>query len=152
MDSAFVPFHRPSIGQEELEAIHQVLRSKWLTTGPIAQQFEQEFAKYIGCKYALAVNSATAALQLAMDAIGLKAGDEVLVPTYTFTSTAEIVTYFGAQPVLCDSLPGAFNVDPNDMEEKVTNRTRALIPVHFAGEPCDLDRLHKIANRYDLHV
>ena len=99
-DNTFIPFHRPSIGSEETEAVLQVLQSKWLTTGPVTLQFEREFAAYLGVKYALAVNSCTAALQLALDAIGLKPGDEVLVPTYTFTATGEVVTYFGARPVL----------------------------------------------------
>src|SRR5262245_23523243 len=112
--NSFIPFHRPSIGREEIEEVLKVLSSGWLTTGAVAQRFEREFAEYIGCKYALAVNSATAALQLALDAIGLRPGDEVLVPAYTFTSTAEVVTYFGARPVLCDSLPGGFNIDPED--------------------------------------
>ena len=151
-DDGFIPFHRPSIGQEEVDAVRRVLASRWLTTGPAAQQFEREFAEYIGCKHALAVNSATAALQLALDAIGLRTGDEVLVPTYTFTSTAEVVTYFGATPVLCDSLPGGFNIDPLDAEAKITDKTRAIIPVHIAGEPCDLDAIRSIAKRHQLAV
>jgi len=151
-DDNFIPFHRPSIGKEELDAVQQVLASRWLTTGPAVQQFEREFAKYIGCKHALAVNSATAALHLALDAIGLRPDDEVLLPTYTFTSTAEVVTYFGARPVLCDSVPGAFNIDPADAEKRITQKTRAIIPVHIAGEPCDLDAIHRIAERHDLRV
>ncbi len=151
-DDNFIPFHRPSIGKEELDAVQQVLASHWLTTGPAVQRFEREFAKYIGCKHALAVNSATAALHLALDAIGLRPGEEVLVPTYTFTSTAEVVTYFGARPVLCDSVPGAFNIDPADVEKRITPKTRAIIPVHIAGEPCDLDAIHRIAEQHNLHV
>ena len=106
----------------------------------------------MGCKYALAVNSCTAALQLALDAIGLQPGDEVLVPTYTFTATAEVVTYFGARPVLCDSVPGGFNIDPADAERRITAKTRAIIPVHIAGEACDMDALHAMARRHGLHV
>ncbi|MGA3127944.1 MAG: DegT/DnrJ/EryC1/StrS aminotransferase family protein [Candidatus Korobacteraceae bacterium] len=151
-DSSYIPFHRPSLGQEESDAIQRVLDSQWLTTGPAAQRFEREFAEYVGCKHALAVNSATAALQLALDAIGIHEGDEVLVPSYTFTATAEVATYFGARPVLCDSLPGAFNLDPSDMEKRITSRTRAIIPVHIAGEACDMDAIHNIAKRYQLHV
>ena len=151
-DSSYIPFHRPSLGQEESDAIQRVLDSQWLTTGPAAQRFEREFAEYVGCKHALAVNSATAALQLALDAIGIHEGDEVLVPSYTFTATAEVATYFGARPVLCDSLPGAFNLDPSDMEKRITSKTRAIIPVHIAGEACDMDAIHKIAERYQLHV
>ena len=151
-EETFIPFHRPSIGDEEFEAVRRVLASKWLTTGPATHQFEREFAAYIGCKHALAVNSATAGLQLALDAIGLRPGDEVIVPTYTFTATAEVVTYFGARPVLCDSAAGGFNIDPEQIERCVTDKTKAVIPVHIAGEPCDLDAIHRIAARHNLHV
>lgn len=146
-----IPFHRPSIGTEEEDAVRRVLASRWLTTGPIAQQFERAFAEYIGCRFAVAVNSATAALQLAMDAIGLEAGDEVLVPTYTFAATAEVVTYFGAKPVLCDSIPDGFNLDPEDCERRITPRTKAIVPVHLAGEPCDMNRLLDLARCHHLH-
>jgi dTDP-4-amino-4,6-dideoxygalactose transaminase len=151
-DSSYIPFHRPSIGKEESKAVQQVLSSGWLTTGPVAIEFEKQFAAYVGCKHAVAVNSCTAALQLALDAIGLKAGDEVLVPSYTFTATAEVVTYFGARPVLCDSVPGGFNIDSADAERRITAKTRAIIPVHVAGEPCDLDSIHAMARRHRLHV
>ena len=151
-DSNYIPFHRAALGPEEMSAVQQVLASGWLTTGSVALQFEKDFAEYVGCKHALAVNSCTSALQLALDAIGLKAGEEVLVPSYTFTATAEIVTYFGARPVLCDSLPGGFNIDPSDAEKRVTSKTRAIIPVHLAGEPCDMDRLQQLAARHGLHV
>src|SRR5581483_7055247 len=116
-DASFIPFHRPSIGSEEIEAVNRVLKSGWLTTGPEALAFQKEFADYIGCKHAL-------------EAIGLRAGDEVIVPTYTFTASAEVVTYFGARPVLCDVLPGGFNLDPADVERRFSERTRAIIPVH----------------------
>ena len=116
MSENVVPYHRPSIGHEEMEAVRQVLESGWLTTGPVAQRFEREFAEFVGAKYALAVNSCTAALHLALDAAGIGRGDEVLVPSYTFTATAEVVTYLGARPVLCDCLPGEFNIDPSDAE------------------------------------
>ena len=148
----FIPFHRPSLGPEENEAVLRVLTSGWLTTGPVAQQFEREFAAFVGCKHALAVNSGTAALQLALDVIGLQPEDEVLLPTYTFTATAEVVSYFGARPVLCESVRGGFNLDPAELEPHITHRTRAIIPVHIAGEPCDLGALHALAQRYNLHI
>jgi len=148
----YIPFHRPSIGAEESEAVQRVLSSGWLTTGPVALEFEKQFAAYVGCKWAVAVNSCTAALQLALDAIGLQPGDEVLVPSYTFTSTGEVVTYFGARPVLCDSLHGGFNIDPEDAERRVTEKTRAIIPVHIAGHPSDLGAIQNLAGRYGLHV
>lgn len=130
----------------------RVLQSKWLTTGPVTLEFEREFAAYLGVKYALAVNSGTAALQLALDAIGLKPGDEVIVPTYTFTATSEVVTYFGARTVLCDSLPGEFNLDPADVRRKITAKTRAVIPVHIAGQACAMDELQAIALEHGLHL
>lgn len=151
-DNSYIPFHRPSIGKEEMDAVQQVMASGWLTTGPVTIELEKQFAAYVGCKHALAVNSCTAALQLALDAIGLKPGDEVLVPSYTFTATAEVVTYFGARPVLCDSVPGGFNIDPVDAERRITNKTRAIIPVHIAGEACDLDPIHAMARRHGLRV
>src|SRR4029077_17156583 len=147
-DNSYIPFHRPSIGKEESDAVQRVLASGWLTTGPVAMEFEKQFAAYIGCKHALAVNSCTAALQLALDAIGLRPGDEVLVPSFTFTSTAEVVTYFGARPVLCDSVAGGFNIDPAAAARRITEKTRAIIPVHIAGQSCDLDAVHELARRH----
>jgi len=129
-----------------------VLESKWLTTGPVTHEFERAFADYVGSKHALAVNSCTAALQLALDAIGLEPGDEVLLPSYTFTATAEVVTYFGARPVLCDSVQGGFNIDPEDARRRITARTRAILPVHIAGEPCNLDALRSLADEHGLTV
>src|SRR5437899_4532260 len=148
----FIPFHRPCISQEEKDEILKVLASGWLTTGPVSQRLEREFASYIGCKHAVAVNSATSALELALDAISLRPGDEVLVPTYTFTASAAVVCHFGARPVLCDSVQGGFTIDPDDVRRKLTSRTRAIMPVHIAGQPCDMDTLHQIAEEHGLHV
>ena len=152
MQNNAIPFHRPSIGQEELQAVREVLESRWLTTGPVTQQFEREFAAFVDCKYAVAVNSCTAALHLALDAAGITAGDEVLVPSYTFAATAEVVVYLGARPVLCDSLPGGFNIDPADAARRITPKTRAIIAVHIAGEPCDLEALSLLAERHSIHL
>jgi len=152
VESTFIPFHRPSLGKEELDAVTRVLDSKWLTTGAVTRTFESEFADYIGCKHALAVNSGTGALQLALDAIGLKPGDEVLVPSYTFTATAEVITYFGARPILCDSIKGGFNIDPLDVAKRINSNSRAIVPVHIAGEPCDLDTLQDLADDNRLRV
>lgn len=148
--SDFIPFHRASIGEEEIVAVRDVLLSGWLTTGPKAMEFEQAFAQYVGCNYAVAVSSCTAALHLALHAAGITSGDEVLLPTYTFTATAEVCAHLGARPVLCDSIPSGFNIDPSDVERRITDRTRALIAVHIAGEPCELDDLQSIARRYHL--
>lgn len=150
--SDFIPFHRPSIGEEEINAVTNVLRSRWLTTGPVAAEFEKEFASYIGCKHAIVVNSATSALQLALDAIGLRPGEEVLVPAYTFTASAAVVVHAGGRPVLCDSAAGSFNVDPADAAKRVTSRTRAIMPVHIAGQACDLDAIREVADQHGLTV
>lgn len=147
-----VPFHKPSIDQDEVEAVKKVLASGWLTTGPVTQEFEKQFAAFIGCKHALAVNSATAALQLAVDALGLEPDEEVLVPTYTFTATAAVVIHAGARPVLCDSAKDRFNICLEDAERRITPKTRAIIPVHIAGQPCDLAGVQALAARHDLHV
>jgi dTDP-4-amino-4,6-dideoxygalactose transaminase len=152
MKEQAIPFHRPSIGPEELEAVRLVLESKWLATGPVAMKFEREFAAFVDSKYAIAVSSCTAALHLALDAIGIRPGDEVLIPTYTFAATGEVVTYFGARPVLCDSIRGGFNVDPADVIRRVTPKTRAIIAVHIAGEPSDLQALRQIADEHSLHL
>jgi len=152
MQENSIPFHRPSIGPEELQAVREVLESRWLTTGPVTQQFERDFASFVGCKYAVAVNSCTSALHIALDAVGITAGDEVLVPSYTFAATAEVVVYLGARPVLCDSLPGEFNIDPADAARRITPKTRAIIAVHIAGEPCDLRALRKLAELHSIHL
>jgi perosamine synthetase len=152
MPDKFIPFHKPCIGAEELDAISKVLESGWLTTGPLAQQFERDFAAYIGCGYALAVNSCTASLQLGLDAVGVNSGEEVLVPTYTFTASAAVVAHMGARPVLCDSIAGGFNLDPSDLEARITPKTKAILAVHIAGEPCDLSSVRQIAARHGLHV
>jgi dTDP-4-amino-4,6-dideoxygalactose transaminase len=151
-DTDFIPFHRPSLGAEEAAAVREVLESGWITTGPATLKFESEFSRYVGASHAIAVNSGTAALQLAADLIGLQPGDEVLVPTLTFTATAEIVTYFGARPVLCDSVSGGFNIDVADANRRITSKTKAIIPVHFAGEPCKMDAIHAMASQHGLHV
>lgn len=152
MPEKFIPFHKPCIGAEEFKAVSRVLESGWLTTGPLVQQFEREFAAYIGCDYALAVNSCTAALQLSLDALGVARGDEILVPTYTFAASAAVVTHMQARPVLCDSVPGGFNVDPADLEARVTPKTKAIMAVHIGGEACDLSTINHVAARHGLHV
>ena len=148
----FVPFHRPSIGHEEMQAVQKVLESRWLTTGPVTQEFERQFAAFVGSKYALAVNSATAALQLSMDCIGVGPGDEVLVPTYTFTATAAVVIHAGARPVFCDTIGDGFNICPDDATRHITPRTKAIVPVHIAGDVCDMDGIQTLATRHGLAV
>jgi dTDP-4-amino-4,6-dideoxygalactose transaminase len=152
MHEGFVPFAMPDIGEAEIDSVVDTLRSGWLTTGPKVKQFEEDFAKYVGCQHTVAVNSATAALHLALAAVGIEEGDEVLVPTMTFAATAEVVLYFKAKPVLIDCLPETLNLDPDQIEKALTGRTKAIIPVHIAGQSCDMDRIMEIARVHDLRV
>src|SRR5438874_11123105 len=139
--ATFLPFALPHITQAEIDEVVDTLRSGWLTTGPKTKRFEHEFAERIGAPYAVAVNSATAAMHLALDAIGLQAGDEVIVPVYTFTATAEVVVYFRARPVFVDVDPVTYNLDPDKLEERITERTRAIMVVHVAGLPAEMDAI-----------
>ncbi len=147
-----IPFHTASVGEDEAKAAADVIRSGWLTMGPKTIEFERNFASYVGARHAIAVSSCTAALHLALEAVGLQPGDEVLVPTTTFTATAEVVVYFKAIPVLVDVDPVTLCIDPEEAGKKVTSRTRAILPVHFAGQPCDMDRIQQLAARHHLHV
>src|SRR5882724_1531506 len=152
MHQGFLPFAMPDISEAEIDSVVETLRSGWLTTGPKVGRFEADFAKYVGCQHAVAVNSATAALHLALAAIGLQEGDEVLVPTMTFAATAEVVLYFKARPVLVDCQPETLNLDTDQIEKAITAKTKAIIPVHIAGQACDMDRILELARAYDLRV
>src|SRR5688572_3246898 len=152
MSSEFIPFHKPAIGEEEIRSVVETLRSGWLTTGPKVKLFEAEFASYTGSSHALAVNSATAALHLALEAVGIKSGDEVIVPTMTFTATAEVVLYLGARPVLVDCRTDDLNIDVDRIEAAISNNTKAIVPVHIAGRPCAMDQILAIAQRHGLRV
>ena len=147
-----VPFHRAPVGEEEVQAVSEVIRSGWLTMGPKTFEFEKEFAKYVGAKHAIAVSTGTAALHLSLEAAGVKAGDEVLLPTTTFTATAEAVTYVGARPVLVDIDTDTMNIDPEDAARRITPKTKAIIPVHLGGQPCDMDEIQALAGVNHLRV
>lgn len=148
-----VSFFRPSIGDEEISAVVECLKSGWLTTGPKTREFEEAFATAIGGGvHALGVNSATAALHLGVEALGVGAGDEVIVPTLTFTATAEVVRYVGAQPVFVDIEPNSFCIDPRAVEAAITDRTKLIMPVHFAGRMCDMTALRAIADQHGLKI
>ena len=150
---SFLPFALPDIGEEEIAEVVDCLRSGWITTGPKTAQFEKEFAKEIGGGVeAIAVNSATAGLHLAVEALGIGPGDEVIVPVHTFTATAEIVRYMGADPVFVDVLPDSLNIDPAGIEAAITPRTKAILPVHYAGLACDMEAVLEIAGRHNLRV
>ncbi|MEM8388924.1 DegT/DnrJ/EryC1/StrS aminotransferase family protein, partial [Morganella morganii] len=153
MNNKFLPFSFPEIGQEEIDEVVDSLKSGWITTGPKAKKFEQDFAEYLGGNIeAIAINSATAGLHLALEAIGIGPGDEVIVPTYTFTTTAEVVRYLGADPIFVDSCDDTLNMDPAKFEAAITNKTKAVIPVHFAGLACDMDTIISIARKHDLKI
>lgn len=149
----FLPFALPDIGEEEIAEVVDSLRSGWLTTGPKTRQFEQDFAGFLGGDVeAIAVNSATAGLHLALEAVGVQAGDEVVTTPYTFTATAEVVRYLGADPVFVDINPLTLNIDTNKLEAAITSRTKAIIPVHFAGLACDMEPIIHLARKHGLKV
>ena len=150
--TTFLPFAVPHITDAEIDEVVDTLRSGWLTTGPKTKRFEREFAEKVNAPYAVAVNSATAAMHLALDAIGLQADDEVIVPVYTFTATAEVVVYFKARPVFVDVDPVTCNLDPDQLEQRITARTKAIIVVHMAGLAADMDAILNIAHRHNLPV
>src|ERR1035438_2731788 len=153
-----IPFYKPSIGPEEIDEVVDTLKSGWLTTGPKTKQFEREFAAYLNQKHAVAVNSCTAALHLALEAIGLKAGQGVIVPTLTFAATAEVVRYFGASPILVDCRADDFNLDVADAERKIQSAlaagqsVAAIIPVHYGGQIGDVAGVRALAQRHNLKV
>ena len=151
MTESFISFHRPSIGEEEIAEVVETLRSGWLTTGPRAARFERDFREYCCAPHAIAVNSATAGLHLALAGLGIGPGDEVITTPMTFCSTVHAILHVGATPVLADIGPDG-NIDPEEIERRITSRTRAIIPVHLAGLPCDMARIWSIAPRRGIHV
>lgn len=153
MSKIFLPFALPEIGEEEIAEVIDALRSGWVTTGPKTKQFEQDFAAYIGDGLqTISVNSATAGLHLALEALGVGPGDEVIVPTMTFTATAEVVRYLGADPVFVDIDPQTMNVDVSAIKQAITSRTKVIMPVHYAGLACDMDAILELANKHNLRV
>jgi len=146
-----VPLFKPPVGAEEISAVKDVIESGWLGLGPRTARFETEFASYVGAKHAIAVNSCTAALHLAIEALNLK-GREIIVPAMTFVSTAHAVVYDGAVPVFADIDPDTLCLDIDDLERKITSRTGAVIPVHLGGHPCHMDPIMELANRHDFFV
>lgn len=147
-----LPVFRPAMGQEEIDAVAEVIRSGWIGLGPKTEEFESKFAEYVNAKYAIGLNSATAALHLSLIALGIKSGDEVLVPALTFVSTSHAVLYVGAKPVFVDVDKDTLCMDSGDLEKKITSRSKAIIPVHYGGHTADLDVIGKIAKEHDLFV
>ncbi len=151
--TSFLPFALPDIGDEEINEVIDSLKSGWLTTGPKTQRFEREFVQFLGTEVeAIAVNSATSGLHLALEALGIREGDEVITTPYTFTATAEVCRYLGANPVFIDIDPQTFNLNPHLIEAAITPKTKAIIPVHYGGLSCDMQTIMEISNKYDLKV
>ncbi len=146
-----IPLFKPSMGDEEVNAVGEVLRSGWIGLGPKTVEFEKKFAEYIGVKHAVAVNSCTAALHLALEVLGVYSW-EVIVTPITFVSTAMVINYTKAKPVFADIERGTLNIDPKEIERKITLETKAIIVVHYGGHPCEMDEIMKIAKKYNLKV
>ncbi len=148
----FLPFSQPEIREEDVDAVADVLRSRWIGTGPRCQEFEERFAGYLGSKYCVSVNSCTAALILALKRLGLDEKAEVITTPLTFCATVGAIIEAGYKPVLCDVDPETGCIEPGEVEKKVTRKTRAILPVHFAGYPCEMNDLSVIAEGYDLQI
>ena len=149
---SYTPLHEPWIGEEEEQEILATLRSGWLTTGQRTKQFEQEFAERIGCRHAVGLNSCTAGLHLALAAAGIGAGDEVITTAITFAATANVIVHQGARPVFVDVERGTLNINAAQIERAITEKTKAIVPVHLFGHPCDMDEIVEIARRHKLLV
>ncbi len=150
MKANFLPYGRQQIDEEDIQAVVEVLKSEWLTTGPTVGAFEKKFCEFTGANHAVAVANGTAALHCAMFAANIQEGDEVIVPTLTFAASANSVLYQKGKVVFADVQPDTLLLDPKSVENKVTSRTKAIVAVDYAGQPCDYDELQKIANRHNL--
>src|SRR5438132_561210 len=148
----FLPFSPPLVGEEEIREVVDTLRSDWITTGPKAKRFEQDFAAYVGAPGALALNSCTAGLHTALATLGIGPGDEVITTPMTFCASVNVIEHVGARPVLVDVEPDTLNIDPRQIAAAVTPRTRAILPVHYAGHPADLDGIEAVAHPHGLTV
>ncbi len=152
MSGDYIVFGSPFIEEDEIEAVTATLRSGWIGTGPRVQEFQERFREYVGARNAIAVSSCTSALHLALLAAGVGPGDEVITTALTFAATANVIVHTGAVPVLVDVVRETMNIDPQRVEEAVTSRTKCVIPVHFAGRPCDMDAIGEVARRHGLVV
>ena len=149
---SFLPFALPLVGEDEEKEVLDTLRSGWLTTGPKVKLFEEKLKEYTGAKHAIALHSCTGALHLSLLAMGIKPGDEVITTPLTFAATLNVIVHCGAKPILVDIDGDTLNIDTNKIEEKITNKTKAIIPVHMTGQPVELDKIHELANKYGLKV
>ncbi len=147
-----MPFHRAWLDDDEIQEVIDTLKSGWLTTGPRTHQFEEDFKNYIGCRHALGLNSCTAGLHLSLIALELEPDSEVISTPMTFPATANVVVHERLRPVFVDIEPGTMNIDPAKIEEKISSKTRAIFPVHFAGHPCEMDTIQAIADKHNLVI
>lgn len=152
MRRQYLPFSQPVIDEEEINGVVDTLRSGWLTTGPKTKRFEEEMGRFLGAPAALAVNSCTAGLHVALAALGIGAGDEVITTTMTFASSVNVIEHVGARPILVDVEPDTLNICPDRVEAAITPRTRAIIAVHYAGHPVELDRLGDLGQKHNLQI
>ena len=148
----FIPYGRQWIEQDDIDAVVDVLKSDYVTTGPAVEQFEKAVAKYVGAKYAVAIANGTAALHAACYAAGIGPGDEVITTPITFAASANCALYCGATPVFADIEEDTYNIDPKEIEKKITEKTKAIVAVHFTGQPCKMDEIHAIAKKHKLIV
>lgn len=148
----FLPYCLPDITDEEINEVVGTLKSGWLAKGPRTIEFEKRFAEYVGAKYAIGMNSCTAALHIALVAAGIGLGDEVITTPMTFAASANTIIHTGATPVFVDIDPETGCIDPDEIEKKITPRTKAIVPVHYSGQACDLDRIYELADKYGLFV
>lgn len=148
-----IPVCEPKLGEKELDYVIDCIKTNWISSkGKYIDEFERRFSQYCGAKYGIATSNGTTALHLALASLGIKSGDEVIIPTFTMIATANSVTYTGAKPVLVDSEPETWNMDPNKIEEKITSRTKAIMVMHTYGHPCNVDPISEIAEQHDLYV
>jgi dTDP-4-amino-4,6-dideoxygalactose transaminase len=152
MRESFLPFSPPYLGEEEINEVIDTLRSDWITTGPKVKRFEQEFAQFVGAPAALALSSATDAMQIGLAVLGVGPGDEVITTPMTFCSTVHVIEHQGARPVLVDVMPDTLTIDPEQVRRAITPRTKAILPVHLYGHPCAMSELLDLAQRHNLHV
>jgi dTDP-4-amino-4,6-dideoxygalactose transaminase len=153
-----LPFALPNIEQEEIDEVVNTLKSNWITTGPKAKKFEDDFLKLVSVKHAVAVNSCTAALHLGFEAVGIKKGDKVITSPFTFTASCETIRYLGADPLFADINAKTFNIDPKKIEQIFENKNfdaskiKAILPIHFVGQACDMTAIIKVAKKYNLKI
>ncbi|RLJ01480.1 MAG: UDP-4-amino-4,6-dideoxy-N-acetyl-beta-L-altrosamine transaminase, partial [Candidatus Aenigmatarchaeota archaeon] len=148
----YIPYGHQWINNDDIKEMIKVLKSEWITQGPKVKEFEEALCEYTGAKYAVAVSSGTAGLHIACLAAGIKEGDEVITSPITFVASANCILYCGGTPVFVDVQEDTINIDPEEIEKKITKKTKAIIPVHFAGHPCDLEEIHSIAKKYGLII